>query len=371
MCLHAGGPHLDSGHAPGTPVGWWRVGEDIYDVLIVGAGAAGCAAAMNLPQGTRTLLVDRGRPSDGRCCGGLLAPDAQRAIARLGLGLPREVCVLPEPQAVHVHDLDSGHEQVYRRDYVNLDRARFDAWLLDVAAKRAEFRPHTRLVGLEVRADGVAARIASRGNEEEAVRVRVLIGADGAASRVRRTAFPHVPLAETMLAIQVRLAAAEPPPVHEVLFASGLTDFYAWAIPKPGSVLVGSAFGRPRGARERFEKILAWYRDTFSLDGEVLVRSARRLTRPRAKGDLFGGSGPVLLAGEAAGLVSPSSGEGLSFAIASGAAAGRAAREASPEVAYGGPFRRLARRVARKFIKARVIFSPAWRRWALSLPWCP
>ena len=354
----------------GTPFAGWRVSEAIYDVLIVGAGAAGCAAAMNLPDGTNALLIDRGQPSDGRCCGGLLAPDAQRAIARLGLALPQEVRVRPEPQAVHVFDLDCGREQVYRRDYVNLDRARFDAWLLDLAAARAEFRPHTRLVGLEVRDDGVAARIASCGNEEE-VRARLLICAGGAGSAVRRAAFPNVPLPKTMLAIQVRLAADEPPPVHEVLFASRLTDFYAWAIPKPGSVLVGSAFGQPRGAREQFEGILAWYRETFGLDGEVLEKSARRLTRPRAKGDLFGGSGRVLLAGEAAGLVSPSSGEGLSFAIASGAAAGRAVGETSPGAAYGKTFRRLAGCVAKKFIKARVVFSPAWRGWALRLPWCP
>jgi len=352
------------------PFAGWRLSERTYDVLIVGAGAAGCAAAMNLPRGVRALLVDRGQPSDGRCCGGLLAPDAQRGIARLGLTLPQDVRVRPEPQAVHVHDLDSGRDQVYRRDYLNLDRRRFDAWLLGLAAARARFRPHTRLVGLDIQDEGVAARIASGGIEEN-VQARLLVGADGAASAVRRAALPLAPAPPTMLAIQVRVAAAEPTPVHEVLFASRMTDFYAWAIPKPGAVLVGSAFGRPRGARERFQQILAWYRQTFGLDGEVLEKSARRLTRPRAGHDLLAGSGRVLLAGEAAGLVSPSSGEGLSFAIASGAAAGRAAGEPSPEVAYGRTFRRLARRVARKCIKARVIFSPAWRRWAMRLPWCP
>ena len=98
-----------------------------------------------------------------------------------------------------------------------------------------------------------------------------------------------------MLAIQVRLAAREPPPVHEVLFAGRLTDFYAWAIPKPGSVLVGSAFGQVHGVRERFDGILAWYRETFGLGGEMLDRSARRLTRPRASGSAFppGPRGPT------------------------------------------------------------------------------
>jgi flavin-dependent dehydrogenase len=79
----------------------------------------------------------------------------------------------------------------------------------------------------------------------------------------------------------------------------------------------------------------------------------------------------VLLAGEAAGLVSPSSGEGLSFALDSGAAAGRALASDSPTAAYAPTFRHLAGRVGRKLLKARLIFSPGWRRLALRLPWYP
>jgi len=341
-----------------------------YDVVIIGAGAAGCAAALSLPPGTRTLLVDRGDPARGRCCGGLLAPDAQAAVAALGLTVPEEVRVAPEPHVVHVTDLDSGREQTYRRHYVNLDRARFDAWLLDLARPRAAFRPAARFCGLERAGDGLEIRLASAGREET-VRTRWVIAADGAGSAVRRAAFPERPGPATMLAIQVRLAADDPPRAHEVLFSGRLTDFYAWAIPKPGAVLVGAAFGQARGARERFEEILGWYRNRLLLRGEVLERSARRLSRPRAKEELLSGSGGVLLAGEAAGLVSPSSGEGLSFALSSGAAAGSAAASADPQAAYAQAFGRQAARVARKFIKARVIFSPRLRRLALRLPWCP
>lgn len=341
-----------------------------YDVVVIGAGAAGCAAALSLPPGTRALLVDRGDPACGRCCGGLLAPDAQAAVAALGLTVPGEVRVAPEPRVVRVTDLDSGREQTYRRHYVNLDRARFDAWLLDLARPRAEFRPAARFCGLERAGDDLEVRFASAGRDET-VRTRRLIAADGAGSAVRRAAFPDWPGPATMLAIQVRLAADDPPHAHEVLFSSRLTDFYAWAIPKPGAVLVGAAFGQARGARERFEEILGWYRDRLDLRGKVQKKSARRLSRPGARRELFAGAAGILLAGEAAGLVSPSSGEGLSFALSSGTAAGSAAASADPQAAYARAFARQAARVARKFIKARVIFSPRLRRLALRLPWCP
>jgi len=111
-----------------------------WDVVIVGAGAAGCAAALSLPPGARAILVDRGDPGVGRCCGGLLAPDGQRALAALGLRLPASVRAEPELHLVRVFDLDSGLQQTYRRRYWNLDRARFDAWLLDQAARRVALK---------------------------------------------------------------------------------------------------------------------------------------------------------------------------------------------------------------------------------------
>jgi flavin-dependent dehydrogenase len=341
-----------------------------WDVAIIGAGAAGCAAAISLPAGARAILVDRGVPGVGRCCGGLLAPDGRRALEDIGLRLPESVRVEPEPHLVRVHDMDSGLQQTYRRRYCNLDRARFDAWLLDQAARRADFRPRTRLVALEQSGAAWRVRLAS-GGREESVTTGLVIGADGAASSVRRLAMPNRPGPRTMLAMQVRLETDRPPAAHLVLFASRLTDFYAWAIPKPGSVLVGCAFSRPRGANWRFREILLWYARSLGVAPDAVERSARRLSRPAARAELFAGAGGALLAGEAAGLVSPSSGEGLSLAIESGAAAGRAVAAEVPQAAYDRAFRRPARRVALKLIKARVIFSPLLRRLALRLPWCP
>jgi flavin-dependent dehydrogenase len=79
----------------------------------------------------------------------------------------------------------------------------------------------------------------------------------------------------------------------------------------------------------------------------------------------------VLLAGEASGLVSPSSGEGISFALSSGAAAGRAVAAADVRGAYQKDFAPLARKVMVKTVKARIVYSPAARRVTLRLPWCP
>jgi flavin-dependent dehydrogenase len=136
-------------------------------------------------------------------------------------------------------------------------------------------------------------------------------------------------------------------------------------------VYVGCAFhDRPR-ARERFERVIEWYRAELGLPSEPGERTARYLSRPRNKSHLWAGDGTVLLAGEAAGLASPSSGEGISFALLSGAAAGRTAGAGSAGEAYASTFASLSRKILVKTMKARVIHAPAARRWALRLPWCP
>ena len=90
-----------------------------YGVVIVGAGPAGATLARLLAgSGRRILLVDQrrlavdpghGEVVVGKCCGGLLAPDAQAMMSRLALGLPCELLGGPQLFAVHAMDLIRGH----------------------------------------------------------------------------------------------------------------------------------------------------------------------------------------------------------------------------------------------------------------------
>lgn len=340
------------------------------DVLIVGAGTAGCAAALGLPKGLSAILIDRADPRDGRCCGGLIAHDAQAAFRELELELPSRVRVLPEPRDVHVLDLESGREQRYRRDYWNVDRARFDNWLLELALPRVRFMPRTRLLSVRPDRGGFDCTVLT-GGRGATIRCERIIGADGARSLVRRMLCPDRPGPRCAVALQVSLPPCASLRNHEVVFSERLTRFYAWAIPKPDRVLVGSAFEDPRTARVRFEEILGIITRAHNIEPTVTDRHARPLSRPCGKKELLWGTEGVLLAGEAAGLVSPSSGEGISYALQSGIAAGRALSCAAPEPTYRRGFRRIARRVSRKFAKARIIGTPWARRLAMRLPWYP
>ena len=81
-----------------------------YDVTIIGAGPAGATLARLLAgKGMRILLVEKSLSMD-KCCGGLLAPDAQAMLSRLGLGLPRDVLGGPQLFAVRAVDLTTRRE---------------------------------------------------------------------------------------------------------------------------------------------------------------------------------------------------------------------------------------------------------------------
>lgn len=294
----------------------------MYDIAIVGAGPAGATLARLLANRYRVLLVDRRdlaeEASPGKvikCCGGLLAPDAQKVLAELGLGLPEKVLVGPQLFVVRTIDLDKSYERYYQRFYVNIDREKFDRWLVSLVPSSVtryfgttfcDYQPENRAVTLTLQQAG-------RRWQEKA---SLLVGADGANSLVRRQALASKIHLRQYVAIQERFRVEQTMPYFTAVFASGVTDFYGWTIPKQNELLVGVALEPGRQAEALFQEFklrlqlhgLSW--------GERTQREGAFLLRPQANQPLpvLGG---IALVGEAAGWISPTSAEGVSYALRS------------------------------------------------------
>lgn len=296
----------------------------MYDLAIVGAGPAGATLARLIGNRYKVLLIDKRKVTStsggsfvkAKCCGGLLAPDAQKMLSSLGLGLPQEVLTGPQLFAVRTIDLQSAIERYYQRFYINIDRGKFDRWLVSLIPNGVDLRLDSSFKSFERKGGSFDLKTLHNGREcvEKA---KILIGADGAFSAVRRQALPEHPMPKKYIAVQEWYEAGEILPYYTTVFDDEITDFYSWTIPKGNFLIVGAALAPQDQPIHKFELLKKKLREYgFRFDRPV-KKEGTYLLRPVSAGQISVGGDGIALLGEAAGWISPSSAEGLSYAFRS------------------------------------------------------
>jgi len=291
-----------------------------YDIAIIGAGPAGATLARLLPKYYRILLLDRRDLIDrenerGKCCGGLLAPDAQEMLGKMGLVVPVDCLVDPQIFMVKVIDFDNYLERFYQRFYFNLDRQRFDQWLLSIIPDNVDIALGCRFTSLSETKEGYEIAFIY-GNHIFTEKVRIIVGADGAWSNVRQQLFNENDKLKKYIAIQEWFDTTEKIPYYGAVFDSTVTDFYSWIISKNQQLIIGSALDPNKEAKEKFELLKKNLREYGFKFGQPVRREGSYLIRP-GKNDIITGNEHAALIGEAGGFISPSSAEGISFALKS------------------------------------------------------
>ena len=334
-----------------------------YDLAVIGAGPAGTTLARLLGRKYRVLLVDSGRP---KCCGGLLAPDAQKMIAKLGLVLPDSVLHGPQLFSVQVDDFDNQLRRYYQRHYINIDRRKFDEWLLSLVPEGVERRIPARYESAQPDpvSGGFLLRLWENGHCST-VKTKILIGADGAFSQVRRQFISPQTKRKMYTAVQYWFEPGRKSPSYGAIFDREITDYYSWTIPKGDRLIVGSAIPAGVNPQERFALLLNKLGRTFNLE-QVVHREAAQILRPLSSGAICptGNDPSVALIGEAAGWISPSSAEGISYAMQSAVALADALLPGM--VGFQSRYRRNVRslfaNIFLKNLKIPAMFSPLLRK---------
>lgn len=314
-------------------------GRAEFDVIVVGAGPAGATAARDLARsGARVAIVDPSHPREKPCGGGvtgralnLLAIDPSRlpsrAIDRIAFlaidataSRPARIAEFPlaDPTAVRVYA-----------------REAFDAAIVADAVRAGAVPVHSRVSWID--RDAGRWRVASR---DGTLTAPWIVGADGAASVVRKRVFHAFERSELSIA-----AGSYVDDVESSTIVIGFTDTprgYLWSFPRPGHLAVGACGQADETTTAALHGVTDRWLDDYPLADRRPRRryawpipslGSRALDREEPSGHGW------LLAGDAAGLVDPITREGIFFAVRSGQFAAWALTTRDPARAYADSVR--------------------------------
>jgi len=298
----------------------------LYDAVVVGGGPAGSIAAEELAlEGHSVLLMERG----GRIkpCGGAVPP---RMLADFNVPQSQLVArarsarmIAPSGRAVDMPVGDIGYVGMVERDH-------FDEYLRERARQCGAERLQATFEKIErdEHAHPLVTFRRERGGEIEHIRARCVIGADGARSAVAKQCLPNAERVKCVFAYHEIIKSPERDGDTfdgsrcDVFYQGKLSpDFYAWVFPHgdTASIGVGSAnkgFSL-RGAvsQMRFELDLARCETVRREGAPIPLKPLKR----------WDNGADVIVAGDAAGIVAPASGEGIYYAMVGGRFSAQAA----------------------------------------------
>ena len=340
----------------------------IYDVAVIGLGPAGSTLSRLLSPKLKVIGIDKksNQEESGftKCCGGLLSDDAQRSMARLGLVLPKDVLVNPQIFSVRTIDVNQEEERYYQRFYFNMDRHAFDLWLMSLSPDSVELRENTSCTDVRRLADGNYEVTILRDGKYEKIVAKIVVGADGAGSIVRRKIGRET--GEVYVAIQEWFHAPNQKPFYISLFDEKISDSYGWALSKDEYFIAGIAVPI-ENANQRFEVFKDHLRDRgFILDNRV-KREGSPVRLTRSFGDQYVGQDGVYFIGEAGGFISSSSLEGMSYGMDSASLLGTVLNESLDNVTsrYSNATIGLRMKLATRIMKRFFIYRPTMRKWVM------
>lgn len=310
----------------------------MHDVGIVGAGPAGSACAISLLQRRRDLrvvIIDRDTLPRAKSCGDLISPLARTRLISLGLDVDGHWRT-----AEHAIASPSGIEDAVAQQPDSpwlqcriVERRDFDLALLDQArALGASVMQGSRFLSAGEISHGWALRM-----QDSPANVSILVGADGATSPVARSIGCPAPArgAVALRGYAVMTRDGAPWLGSRMDFLPSLLPGYGWAfsVDETGraNVGVGQDVSAARKADVHLHAVLAAYLAHlralgFDVSPVTEVKGGLLATAPRERVT----ARRAALIGDAAGLVSPVDGEGISMALASGARLGEIFAEVDP-----------------------------------------
>lgn len=286
----------------------------MYDIVIIGAGPAGSTLARQISKSNnKILIIDAENERNKKPCGGLLAPDAQKELAHYDLVLPKDILVSPQIFSVKTIDLVSKQVKYYQRYYLNMDRYKFDKYLVSLIPDNVK-KINGRVITVK-KDDNYILEVLDHG-KIKIIKSKMIIGADGCNSIVRRTFYKNDIM--KYMAIQEWYKCIDSSnSFYSCIFDKKTSSSCSWIIHKDEYLIYGGAFDI-KNSKDKFLEQRERLSNFLNINlSNPIKREACLVYRPKKFSDFVTGKDGAYLIGEAAGFISASSFEGISSAIKS------------------------------------------------------
>lgn len=300
--------------------------SQMHDLLVIGGGPAGATCARRAAEkGLDVVLIEKTTHPREKPCGGALSP---RVIDLLDFDISH--LFQREYHGARIHT-STGRQTILTRDGLKgylIQRREFDDFLLKKAEEAGvEIIQGTEVVAIEQLRKGIRAL-----GVGESYKAHLLIGADGVNGitskhlKIRDRWDPEsvavcikaeIPMDSSEIEQMMTSEAYQNPSVLELYF--GMVEWgYGWCFPLRDAlnIGIGCRMDKSQDLRERWKRFISYIETTKGRKLKIVGETSARVP--------FGGTieryvaRRSMLVGDAAGLVSPVSGEGLSYAIESG-----------------------------------------------------
>jgi len=200
--------------------------------------------------------------------------------------------------------------------------------------------------------------------KEHIISGRYIVGGDGSKSLVRKTFFPDQSIRK-YVCIQEWYRTEEKSSCYMTIFDQEITDSYGWLNYKGAYKIFGAAFPI-LNSKVLFQKLKDKMIREGHIFGELIDREVCQVSSPRSVRELCYGNGNIFLIGEAAGFVSPSSLEGISYALESGHLLAEVFNKGNAsDRYYRNSLKPLRRKLFVKILKNKLLYTPIIRKWLM------
>ena len=306
------------------------------DVVVVGGGPGGSAAAKKCAQrGMRTLLLERYKLPRHTTCSGMIISSMAHAIIANEFGSVDKILTDPSfLMGYQWHSGDSNSKLDLFPQIKNVFRRDFDYWLnLEARDAGAEIWDEALVSDIIQDNDGILLKV-RRLNEEQEIRARFVVGADGAGSVVRTKLYPDLKLNYDGVYRECHPGELDLDSGYNHFIGSArdepTVDWFGF-IPKKDCFTI-QCIGRVKSAKDAMaqakQTLRKWGFDPNSEPLWSCGNVGRNLRDEVFSGKFIPAKGNVLLVGDAAGIFTPSerpnAGEGINTALKTGLVAAHA-----------------------------------------------